>query len=75
MKIVGDCNDEDVIRMMDEKITFIYSQCDCEGWKKYIPILDSHTVMSAMRGATHIPYPEEGVFKFCPWCGNQRHTL
>ena len=46
--------------------------CDCEGWKEYLPILNSHTVMSSIRGATHTPYPEEGVFLYCPWCGKKR---
>ena len=48
--------------------------CECEEWKKYLPILNSHTMMSAIRGATHTPYPNEGIFIYCPWCGKKREA-
>ena len=74
MKEIGICTDEDLEKILDGKLTFIYSQCDCEGWKNYMPIIDEHQTLAQMKFyATE--YPAEGVFKFCPWCGKQRHTL
>ena len=59
---------------MDILDEIIYSQCDCDGWKNYMPILDEQQTVAQMRSWV-TEYPTEGVFKFCPWCGKQRDIL
>ncbi|MCK5023709.1 MAG: hypothetical protein KAS04_06035 [Candidatus Aenigmarchaeota archaeon] len=48
-----------------------YEQCYCNGWKTYGPILFNQQAFAS----THTfidPFPAEGVFKYCPWCGKKR---
>ena len=52
-----------------------YKDYDCEKWKIYLPILNSHTIISSVRSSTHIPYPKDGVFLYCPWCGKKREEI
>jgi len=42
--------------------------CECEDWKTFSKKLDSFIIFGFTHGLT---YPEEGIFKYCPWCGKK----
>ncbi len=49
-----------------------FTQCTCDGWKKYIHLIDAALMISASHPQLVKSYPAEGIFKFCPWCGTRR---
>jgi len=42
-------------------------ECDCKGWKKYIPIIDGALTFQQIRYS--ITVDNKIVFKYCPYCG------
>lgn len=47
-------------------------ECDCEDWKKYIERVKAPEIfIQTTRPYVMKPYPKEGVFKYCPWCGKK----
>ena len=49
--------------------TIQMKDCDCEEWKKYIPMINGYISMGLIHGmAEYSAKP----FEYCPWCGKKR---
>jgi len=45
--------------------------CTCDKWLEFMPILISQQQIASSH--SFIPeFPMEGVFIYCPWCGEER---
>jgi len=55
-------------------LLFNNQECDCQEWKKYMPIIEEQQCIAQIKSYV-TSYPKEGIFKFCPWCGKERITI
>lgn len=46
-------------------------ECGCKAWKEYGDLIWQAQAIASTRSYVD-PFPPEGVFIYCPWCGKKR---
>ena len=48
-------------------------KCDCEDFEAGIKAVNGPHELQSARSGFNYQFPQEYVFKFCPWCGARLH--